>query len=190
MARRRFDGGTASVLIGFAGLIATAGAAIALALPESGYSRSLSLAPTHEARADALARGPDLGEQARLEARRETLAGLRQAPANATAWLRLSYLDARSPAGLGSEGNLAFARSYAVAPFGPDDTMWRLDFAFDHWADLDRSNRILALDELGRLPVRQARQVEAGVSDPTGRLALALALSLNDADPGRRATRP
>ncbi|MBU1346888.1 MAG: hypothetical protein KKA16_08035 [Alphaproteobacteria bacterium] len=191
MARIRFDGGTAGVLIAVAGLLATAGAAIALALPDTGYSRALSLAPTHEARADALVRTPGLGESGRLEARSETLAGLHQAPANATAWLRLSYLDARSPAGLGREGNLAFARSYAVAPFGPDDTMWRLDFAFDHWAALDRSNRLLVLDELRRIPARQARALQAGVTDPTGQLALALSLDAADptAIPGRRAPR-
>lgn len=110
-------------------------------------------------------------------ARVQTMKSLGQAPANPTAWLRLAYLDSLEPSGFGEAGNRALAASYAVSPLGPDDTGWRMSFAFNHWARVDRSNRLLVLDELKATayPYSPA-DLQNSISDPAGRLALSLAL--------------
>lgn len=108
-------------------------------------------------------------------ARAETTRSLNHAPANPTAWLRLAYLDSLQPRGLGKAGNRALAASYAVAPYGPDDTAWRLRFAFNHWSRIDRSNRLLVLSELRATPSPYSPvDLQASVTDPAGRLALSL----------------
>jgi hypothetical protein len=183
VASRHIDGSTAAIVLAGVSLVASAAAALALALPQTPYAGAVGLAGVHEARADALARTPDPDGRLRDRARTETLRTLRQAPANATAWLRLAYLDSLSPNGLGAGGNLALARSYAAAPFGPDDTVWRLGFAFNHWRALDRSNRALALAELevvARDDPAAIRGIRTVVTDPAGWLALSLSLDTAD----------
>ncbi len=151
--------------------------AVAVAMPQSPLSDVVDLVPVHEARATLLAASSVESERAR--SRTETERTLRQAPANSTAWLRLAYLDSVSPGGFGDLGNLAFSRSYSVAPYGPDDTVWRLGFAFNHWRALSASNRKLALSELTYVAVRRPSKVEVVkglVTDPVGFLALNVVL--------------
>lgn len=175
MPRIKIDPGLAALGLAAAGVITSAGAAVALVQPQSGFAAWTDLAAVREARADALARRaaskPDLIAPAVLETRRS----LRQAPATPTAWLRLAHLESLRSGTLGAAGNRALAASYAVAPYGPDDTAWRLAFAFNHWTSLDRANRLSALDELsvarGRIDLRA---LERDVRDPAGRLALSL----------------
>lgn len=163
--------------LGVGAFASTAVVAAALMAPQSSFAGTFRLAQIHEARAAWFAASgtPDDLEQARAE----TLLTLRQAPANSTAWLRLAYIDSVSPQGLGEQANLALARSYAVAPYGPDDTTWRLVFAFNHWPALTVSNRQLAIEELSYLAARRSpkvAEVRTGVADPAGRLALRLVL--------------
>ena len=160
--------------------LASSAAAVALAVPGLPLPPFSGLAPSREARAHALANQPDASPATLASAADETRASLREAPANATAWLRLAYIDSRDADGLGADGNLALARSYGVAPLGPDDTPWRLRFAFNHWVELDRANRISVIEELrwhvgsGRMP---GEELQAAIDDPAGRLALKLMLA-------------
>jgi len=66
-------------------------------------------------------------------------------------------------------------------------------FAFNHWSALDAANRQLVLDELNwalstsRLSVPA---LSAGVTDPSGRLALSLRLDVDRRLKDRRQQRP
>lgn len=167
----------AAALIGACAAAGCSAAAIALALPETQIAGWMGLAPTFEARASRSAAEAAAHPQMGRIARAETTTSLSQAPANPTAWLRLAYLDSLEPSGFGEAGNRALAASYAVSPYGPDDTGWRLTFAFNHWARVDRSNRLLVLEELRATPYPWSPgDLQNSVSDPAGRLALALTL--------------
>lgn len=177
MAARIFNGASAACAVAAVSLVASMAAAFALALPATDFSRAFGLAGSSEALADTLVRtaATDVGARdAAVAASRRTLT---QAPASATAWLRLAYLDSLSPAGLGPQGNRALTASYIAAPYGPDDTVWRLTFSLNHWRDLEKSNRELALAELRHFDQarpRLVRQVRSGVVDDVGMLALSL----------------
>lgn len=173
----RIDGSHVSIALAGTGFLACLASVIALASPQARWSPLSGLAPAREARAYSLSAPADATPETLMQAALETRASLREAPANATAWLRLAYLDSRDAGGLGPDGNQALARSWAVAPFGPDDTAWRLTFAFNHWAALSPSNRRAALDELRVTQGRAGTQrLPETVRDPTGRLALLLSL--------------
>lgn len=175
--RRLNDAGWAAPLLAAASLVASSTAALALALPATPLSAWFGLAQSSEAIADARARTAETSALDRAASRSATLRTLSQSPANGVAWLRLAYLDSLSAGGLGAEGNRALARSYDVAPFGPDETVWRLRFAFNNWRALDRSNRLLAIDEYAFFAARRPAvvdQVRQGVTDPEGWLALSL----------------
>jgi hypothetical protein len=188
----RMTATVASIIAASAAFVAGLAAVIALAFPQSTISPLSGLGQVREARAHALIGAPDASPAALEQALIETRASLRQSPANPTAWLRLAYIDSADGDGLGPAGNLALARSWAVAPLGPDDTPWRLLFAFNHWGTLDPSNRQLALDELdwsmshGHLRNRSNLQaLQTGVTDPSGRLALSLMTRLRPAPRSR-----
>lgn len=152
--------------------------AIALATPHSAFANALGLAQVHEARASRLAASATQVD--RDKARAETTLSLRQAPANSTAWLRLAYIESVSPEGFGEQANLALSRSYSVAPFGPDDTGWRLAFAFNHWPALTVSNRKRAIEELSYIAAQRSPKVarlREEVTHSAGYLALSLTLS-------------
>lgn len=176
----RVDGSNAAIALAWTSFLVSSAAALALALPGLNLPPFSGLAPVREARAHTMANAADASPATLGLAAAETRASLREAPANATAWLRLAHIDSRDADGLGADGNLALARSYGVAPLGPDDTAWRLQFAFNLWTELDRANRISALDELrwavgsGRV---RGRTLLEKVDDPSGRLALTLMLS-------------
>lgn len=177
--RNTMDGASVAAMLGVAAVLTTSVAAIALAAPNSAVARFTDLAPASEARAMAFVDGTSPTAADLASAQRETIRSLRQAPANATGWLRLAYVDSRGPEGLGRTGVEALARSYAAAPFGPDDTAWRLRFAFNHWSRLDRPTRLLALDELRIALAVNAPSVgglSQDVSDSAGYLAVKLAI--------------
>lgn len=171
--------GLALISLGLASLSFVMAAAVAacLAFPTSGLAEASGLVWVHEARAERLLAGPDPSVSAQDEARRQTLLSLRSDPANATAWLRLAYLDSLQPTGLDEAGRKALARSYVVAPYGPDDTGWRLRFAFNHWTALDQDLRKSVLREF-ELAARHGayRSLPASLEDPAGRLAATLTL--------------
>ena len=177
--RTPINGAWAATAVGVAALLTTSLTAIALAWPGSAPGRALNLAPSLDARADARIAGANATQADMASAQRDTLASLREAPANPTAWLRLAYIDSRRPEGLGPGGIRALARSYDAAPLGPDDTAWRLRFAFNQWSRLDQQTRLDALAEL-RIAISSGRPavhaLARDVSDPSGRLALTLTL--------------
>jgi hypothetical protein len=177
VAGRTDRGAIAAIALAVTALVTTTVGAAALALPHTAFASAIGLASIHEQQATRLATTAAANADDRARARDTTLKSLRQAPANPTGWLRLAYLDSLEPAGLGPAGNRALAASWTVAPFGPDDSQWRLTFAFNHWAALDRANRLAALEEL-KISGRRvdSRQMLENVGDPSGRLALRLTL--------------
>lgn len=157
------------------GLLAILPVLFGLSMPQTGLAGQVDVAPIHEARADALAGLAATSEQDRAKAVMETRRSLAQAPANATAWLRLAYLDSLGDAGLTAEGDRAVAASYAVAPYGPDATPWRLAFTLNHWPELSSGTRASAIEEIGISTTSASRRhLMNQVSDPSGRLALVL----------------
>lgn len=171
--------GLALISLGLASFsfVMAATVAACLAFPTSGLAQASGLVWVHDARAERLLAGPHPSVSAQAEARRQTLLSLRSDPANATAWLRLAYLDSLQPNGLGEAGRKALARSYVVAPYGPDDTEWRLRFAFNHWTALDQDLRKSVLREF-ELAARHGahRSLPTRLDDPAGRLAATLTL--------------
>ena len=178
MSRPKIKPSTVALVLAIGGLVATTMAALVLAMPHTDFAAATGLAPVYELRADALAQTAATDETARAQAIIETRRSLAQAPANPTAWLRLAYLDSISPTGLSEAGDRALAASYAVAPYGPDVTSWRLPFAFNHWAALSDESRKAALDELVVTSAfKSHRELDGQVSDPAGRLAVVLTRS-------------
>lgn len=178
MAVRRIRPSDMVIGLAVAGLIGTTLGAVALAWPETGLAGATGLAPVNERRADALARAAEIHDAHRLAAGALTRLSLAEAPANPTAWLRLAYLDALADGTLTQVGERALAMSYSVAPYGPDVTAWRLDFAFDHWSALSETTRTAAVDEL--MVTHRGLDhsgLRGSTSDPAGQLALDLLLN-------------
>lgn len=177
MAARLFNGASAACLLAAASLTASTAAAFALARPATDFSRTLGLAGSSEAVADTLIQAPATDEAGRTAAAAASRHTLSQAPASATAWLRLAYIDSLSPDGPGAIANRAIAASYVAAPFGPDDTPFRLQFALNHWQSLEIGNRELVLDEIryvAQVRPELIRRTRAAVTNPVGMLALSL----------------
>lgn len=152
----------------------------ALIWPESVAGDIVDLAPVHEMRANAALQRLPTSSASRFVAARETRLSLRENVASPTSWLRLAYIDSLGPQGLTDAGRDFLNRSYALAPYGPDDTPWRLRFIFDHWSEVGQPLRNLAIAELdvGRRSHRaEIDNLAADVSDPSGQLAARLALS-------------
>jgi len=155
---------------------ASALAVFAIAAPDADLAGASGLTSVHEARANAaLTSGtPDL---TRAEA--ETRKSLAQSVAAPTPWLRLAYVEHERAGGFNPAVALAVRRSYDAAPYGPDDTPWRLTFLFDNWQAAGPELRQMALDELRLAKAHNGyalRGLPDSVSDPAGRLAAALAL--------------
>lgn len=108
------------------------------------------------------------------DARRQTQA----APIDATPWLQLAWLESKSPQGVGPSGNAALLRSYALAPYGPEATLWRQAFIFDNWRAVTPEVRARALDEMTVVYSRQGWDIQSlakTVKDPTGRMVAIMA---------------
>jgi hypothetical protein len=162
-----FGSGLALCTVAFA--IALAGP---VSSPLSGWDPPVPMVAVSEARAVAstAASPPDLEAAERLT--RQTLA---ERPGDAAAWARLAWIAFEA----GDTGGMleALDRSYAVAPYGPDITAWRLRFAYGRWGDLTPNLRRLASEELSvtaRQRPRVARAALADITDPAGRLAFDL----------------
>lgn len=172
--------GAAAVLAG-AGVLSAGAAALTL----GGGSDLMNLATVHdnraEARLEAVPPDPDV-------AAAETRAALAQAPMNPGAWARLAYIDRSRSTVLTPAALDNLERSYAVAPFGPDITRWRVRFMFEHWGELTPSLRTQASDELrvlSRYRGGVARDVVRTIENPSGRLAAEMIRSLGQADARR-----
>lgn len=156
-------------------LVTTAGAivlAVALSGPTSDFATGFPLTAVSEARAEAAAEAspPDL--QSVEAATRRTL---EIKPGDSSAWCRLAWVAAQQ--GRRPEMLDALDRSYAVAPFGPDITAWRLRFIYEQWADMTPDLRRQASAELAvatRDRPGLVAAAEIDIHDPTGRLAFIL----------------
>lgn len=167
----------AAVLAG--GTLLSAGAAV---LTLGGKADLLDLAPRAEERANAVLADPvpDLAF-----AETQTRTALAQAPMTATAWARLAYIEQARTGRMTPAALDAMERSYAVAPFGPDVTNWRLRFLFESWTQLTPSLRTQAMDELrvlSRYRGGAARKLVEEIQNPSGRLAADMVRSLGQGD--------
>ncbi|QTC91485.1 hypothetical protein [Brevundimonas goettingensis] len=148
-------------------LISALALAIALAAPQIHVPVFDAFGVGAEARADAALESVDPAE-----ALRANRASLNAAPMAAAGWLRIAWLQTRDGSPLNAEGLDALEKSYTVAPFGPDVTVWRLNFLYEHWNELTPKLREEASHEtvmgLGwRLDASK-------ISNPSGRLAASL----------------
>lgn len=146
--------------------------AIPLTWPTAPLSAGAPVAGVSEARALAAAEGSN----PRLEqVRRQTLSTLALRPADPAAWGRLAWVA--SEEGDVAAMNAALDRSYAVAPFGPDITAWRLRFAYEHWGSLTPALRRLATEELevtAEIRPGVVDRLRPEIQNPAGRMAFQL----------------
>jgi len=159
------------------------GFAVAMARPDLDLGPASNLLAVHEARAEAaLAAG-------QLEAAgAHTRAARAEAPLTSHAWAREAALAWRREGRLGPATVAALERSYAVAPYGPDVTEWRLAFLLEHWTELPPALRAASLDELKVYAIYRpgpARALGEGVTNPSGRLAVTAALRLGELEARR-----
>lgn len=168
----------ASAVRWFAAITACASVWVVTALiwPGSPLGGLVDLASIHEIRATAAAASLPLDAINRQTARTETVSALRSDPANPTSWLRLAYLDVADDGRLGAEGLNALRRSYSAAPLGPDNSSWRLPFAFEHWQELDSPLRRQVLEELNvaLAASEDYDQLPQSIGNSAGRLAATL----------------
>ena len=167
--RLRLAGAIVLALATAAGAIALA---VALSFPTSDFAAWFPLAAVSEARAQAASeRSPPDLQRVEAESRRT----LEIRPGDASAWCRLAWVAAQQ--GRRADMLDALDRSYAVAPYGPDVTAWRLRFVFDHWPELTPDLRRQASQELAVATWDRrglVDQAEADINDPAGRLAFVL----------------
>ncbi|CAN5361227.1 hypothetical protein BH09PSE1_BH09PSE1_05110 [soil metagenome] len=92
--------------------------------------------------------------------------------------MELAWLEASAATGLGPAGNDALRRSYVLAPYGPEATLWRQGFVFDHWSSVPADIRIRALDEMSVVYSKKGWDLEElvkTVRDPSGRMIASMA---------------
>jgi hypothetical protein len=166
---------TAAFLLAGGTALGAAVCVIALSDPDGPVAGAAGLAPSQEVKSQRLltpARltpvGLALGEAA-------ARAALRQGPTRATAWLDLAYAETRKAGALSTAARDALRRSYVFEPLGPDNTGWRVRFAFEHWDELTPDLRDSALAEVrAQWPSGEHNVVAgalAGIQNPAGRLA-------------------
>ena len=178
MKGRDMIGGLA-LSLALATLVLSGWAAASLAWPTSSSAVD-GLAEVHESRATLALAGPSPSRDELRHAADETRESLRLSPANPRAWLRLAYIETLVSGGMTPQAQLYVERSYAVAPYGPDDTPWRLWFLFEHWDQLTPSLRRQATAEAEVDPNARGRlrkSLMESVTNPSGRVAAALALA-------------
>ncbi len=161
-------------------LTASGLATIALVNPSNPVGDYLGLAEVHERRATALLVNPQPSFDQLDRAAFETHRSLALAPANPRPWLRLAYIESRRSGQLTQTGLEHLERSYVLAPYGPDDSPWRLSFMFEHWDRLTPELRQFALRELALQRREAGQHILTQVTNPQGRLALAVMLEAPD----------
>jgi hypothetical protein len=172
-------GGWSALVLALATLALSGWAAASLAWPNASAAMR-GLADVHETRATQALTGPSSSPESLRRSVEETRKSLTLAPANPRPWLRLAYIETLMSGGMTAEAQAYVERSYAVAPYGPDDTPWRLWFLFQHWDQLTPSLRRQAIAEIEADPrsrSRLRRQLMAEITNPSGRVAAALALA-------------
>ena len=161
--RLKIMAATALAAVGLGGALS---AALAVSVPTQTIPLASGLGAVREARADVAAREVGRSDSA-LSLNRAVLT---VAPMSTPAWLRIAYLQTREGAAPNASTLDALERSYSVAPFGPDATLWRLRFIFDHWSQVTPSLQRQALAELDTLSYSRGKVFKAAdVTDPQGR---------------------
>ena len=164
-------------LVALPALLGAVWLAASLIDPAGPLGASSPLSSVHDARAQRLLGRPAPGPADLKAADAESLTSLAVSPADDSAWLALAYAETVRH---GDPGGVALGwlqRSYDVAPFGPDTSLWRVRFALDHWQAMTPDLRREVLDEINaawRPRRRELVTMVSAVRDPAGRLALAL----------------
>ena len=155
-----------AVALAAVGLGCALSTALAVAMPAKTVPIASSLGAVREARADGAARnGVQSGAATSLNN-----SALKAAPMSTSALLRAVYLQTRTGTAPNAASLDALERSYSVAPFGPDASLWRLRFVFDHWSQVTPSLRKQALAELDVLSYHRGRVFKTeDIVDPQGR---------------------
>lgn len=102
----------------------------------------------------------------------------RRTPADPTPWLTMAWAETAASGRLSPAANAALERSYDLAPYGPEVTMWRLAFVIDHWSTAGSAVRASALRELAAVYPQKGWEIEALAKtgrDPTGRMVAVMA---------------
>lgn len=118
-------------------------------------------------------------------AERETRIQLALSPATASAWLRLAYIDYWRHGRLTAEGFADLARSYEIAPLGPDVSRARLTLGFELWGSMPPAVREQLLREVAALRERDREGAIAfagRIGNPEGRLAIGMAIAVLDSE--------
>ncbi|MFN3523125.1 MAG: hypothetical protein ACK4YQ_12825 [Phenylobacterium sp.] len=163
----------------------------AVARPLGGLAAVSPLAGVHDARAAAHMKAI-LGSEDLDEAEREARMTLAQSPAQASAWVRLAYVETWRHRRVTPEALRNISRSYKVSPLGPDVSRARVKFALEAWPELPRALQDQALVELETMRWRkpeEAGRLVQGIVDLQGRLVGGMALADADAKAALRRTR-
>ena len=154
-----------------------------IADPEGPLGEISPLAWVHDQRADDLLEKPHPTPDDLRRAEMESWTALDQAPVDDRAWLGLAYADyLKNGARLSSKGLLWLQRSYDVAPFGPDSSLWRLKFCLENWSALTPELRGEAMDEFRMTASVKAPQLkEMARQMPTAESRIAALLMLDQA---------
>jgi hypothetical protein len=143
--------------------------ALALTLPQTRLPILAGFGVGAEARANHAAQR----DMPAAEALKINRASLDAAPMNAAAWMRIAWLKTRNGSSLDAQGLDAIEKSYSVSPYGPDVSVWRMTFLFEHWEQLTPDIRKEVLAEQSVQPWRQTFDA-ATITNPSGRLAAQL----------------
>jgi len=153
-------------LLAGAGATGSAAMATAMSFPNLDVPLASNLAMVQEMRADAAVQRNAPSSEA---LNRAVIAA---APMTPAAWLRIAYLQTRDGGALKPSGLEALEKSYAIAPFGPDISLWRLTFIYDHWPLMTPSLRAQAAAELETLSRSRGQTFDVRtISNASGRFS-------------------
>src|SRR5262249_133439 len=109
-------------------------------------------------------------------------AALRLSAVDDVAWLDLALADRRLHGRLTADGLQSLRRSYGVAPFEPDVSIWRIRFALNNWDELTSDLRQDVTDEVKAEWAHDKTKIEglqSEVASPSGRMAISMMAALN-----------
>lgn len=116
--------------------------ATAASFPDLSVPVASDLGLVRESRADAAV------QRSRASAPGLNRAVIEAVPMTSAAWLRIAYLQTLDGGVLQPSGLDALERSYAIAPYGPDVSLWRIAFIYGRWRQMTPSLRAQAASEL------------------------------------------
>jgi len=163
----------AVVVLAAAGLICAVSVSVAATYPHLNIPFASSVGLVTEVRASEASMNPiKIGRAAMLN--RAVIAAT---PMSANAWSRAAYLQAIADNGFDDSAFEALERSYTVAPFGPEISLWRLTFLYENWGEITPSLRAQAAAELDALTYKRGGAFRSGaIQNPAGRLSASLTL--------------